>query len=346
MLRQQVGALVHDEHAGGVELQALLVLPGVEVEGRVGGKIEHGLILHGPLGGDVDHAQGVLPVAVLLLIKVVVLLGLDLALGALPQGHHGVEGLPLPHGLVFRLVVLPCVRGAGLFVGVLHLHFNGIVDIVGVLLDQTLQRVRLQILGIVLLVGVGLELHDDLGAHVGLFAARQGVPVRAGGLPAPRLAAAPGPGGDGDGVGHHKGGVEAHAELADDVGVALGDALGLGHVLLELEGAAFGDGTQVLLQFLLRHAHAVVADGEGARGLVGDEGDLKRAPVQRRAALGQGLVGQLVDGVAGVGDDLTEEDLLVGVDGVDHQIQQTLGLRLELLLCHVDASYMNSFVIT
>lgn len=95
VLGQQIGALVHDEHAGGVELEALLVLPGVEVIGGVGRDIEHGLVLHRALGGHVHHAQGILPVAVLLLIELVVLLRGDLALGPLPQGYHGVEGLPL-----------------------------------------------------------------------------------------------------------------------------------------------------------------------------------------------------------------------------------------------------------
>ena len=63
-------------------------------------------------------------------------------------------------------------------------------------------------------------------------------------------------------VGHHKGGVEAHAELADDVGGVLPAVLLLGQLLLELEGAAAGDGAQVLLQLLLRHADAIVGDGQ------------------------------------------------------------------------------------
>ena len=37
---EQVGALVHDEYAGGVELQPLLVLPGVEVIGGLFGDIQ------------------------------------------------------------------------------------------------------------------------------------------------------------------------------------------------------------------------------------------------------------------------------------------------------------------
>ena len=70
VVRQQVGALVHDEHAGGVELQSLLVLPGVEVVGGVGGDIEHGLVGDGALGADVWMTrQGVLPVAELLLVE-------------------------------------------------------------------------------------------------------------------------------------------------------------------------------------------------------------------------------------------------------------------------------------
>ena len=138
MLGQQIGALVHDEHAGGVELEALLVLPGVEVIGGVGRDIEHGLVLHRALGGHVHHAQGILPVAVLLLIELVVLLRGDLALGPLPQGHHGVEGLPLLHCLPLGLVVLSGVGGLLLLTVVLHLHHDGIADIVGVFFDQLL----------------------------------------------------------------------------------------------------------------------------------------------------------------------------------------------------------------
>ena len=39
-----------------------------------------------------------------------------------------------------------------------------------------------------------------------------------------------------------------------------------------------------------------------------------------------------------------QENLLVGVDGVDHQVHQTLGFRFELLLCHVaHLLYINIF---
>ena len=318
----QVGALVHDEHAGGVKLQAFLILPGVKVKGGPGGKIEQSLILHHALGGGVDHRQGVLPVSELLLVELVVVLVLQLALGPLPQGHHGVEGLPLLHSLILGPVVLRRVPRLGLLMGVLHLHDDGIVDIVGVFLHQLIQPVGLQIGVVVVVLGVVLDVQGDVGAHGRFFTGGEGVAVRPGGLPLPRLVRAVGPGDHRHPVGHHEGGIEAHAELADDVGLV--PLVLLGQLLLELERAAAGDGAQVGLQLLLGHADAVVGDGEGTLLLVRDQRNFEVSPVQTHLIVGEGLVGQLVHRVAGVGDELPEENLLVGVDGVDHQVQQPL----------------------
>ena len=41
------------------------------------------------------------------------------------------------------------------------------------------------------------------------------------------------------------------------------------------------------------------------------------------------LISDLIEGVRGVGDELSEEDLLVGVEGVDDQTHQLGDLRLE-----------------
>ena len=328
---QQVRALLHDHHPGGVELQALLKVGGEVVHGHLAGDVQQGLVLDGPLGGDVDGQQGILPVAELGLVEVVVLLLGDLALGPLPDGDHGVDGLPLLHLLVLGLVVLPSVLGLGLGTAVLHLHADGVADVVGVLLDEVGQGIGGQVLVIVLLVGVGLDGHDDVGAHGLLLTGLDGVTVHPFGLPLPGRVCPVGLGDHRDLVGHHEGRVESHAELTDDVQLRVVGVLGL---LLKLEGAALGDGAQVVFHLLLGHADAVVADGEGARLLVGDHHDLEIVPVQAHLVVGEGPVGQLVDGVAGVGDDLPEEDLLVGIDGVDHQVHQPLGLGFELFLFH------------
>ena len=326
---EQVGALVHDEHAGGVELEALLILPGVEVVGGGGGDEEQGLEGHGALGGGGDGGQGGLPVAKLLPVEAVVLFLLHLGTGALPQGHHGVDGLFLHHRLPLGLVVVRGILRLLLLPVVLHLHADGVADIVGILFNQGLQAAGLQVLAVGFLLAVGLDVHDDVGARLVLFAFGDGVAVRPGGLPAVGRVLPVAAGDDGDLVRHHEGGVEAHAELADDVRRAV-----LFHALLELEGAAARDGAQVLLQLLGGHAHAVVRHREGPGVLVRGHNDAHVPPLDFHCVVRQGKIGQLVDGVAGVGDDLPEEDLLVGVDGVDHQVHQPLGFRFELLLCH------------
>ena len=48
-----------------------------------------------------------------------------------------------------------------------------------------------------------------------------------------------------------------------------------------------------------------------------------------RAGFGERLEAQLVGGVGGVRDQLAQEDLLVAVQGVDHEVQQLLHLGLE-----------------
>ena len=335
VLRQQVGAVIHDHDAGAVELQTGLEILGKILVGHAGGDEQQRLIGDGALHRHGDDRLGRGKLTEALLIELVVLLLGDLALFPLPQGHHGVEGLPLGHVLVLRLVVGAAVLPAG--VG--GQHADGEADIVAVLLHQPLEGVLLQILAVLVLLflAVGLQVHDDIGAHGVLFARLDSVAVHTGGLPAVRLLTAVLFGDDGDLVGHHEGGVEAHAELADNVGV--GGLLAL-QLALELEAAAIGDDAQIVLQIVLVHADAVVADGQGAAVGIGGQDDAEVLPVQAHLVVGQTEVAQLVDGVGGVGDDLTEEDLLVSIDGVDHQIQQTLGFGFELFFTHVDSSFL------
>jgi len=88
------------------------------------------------------------------------------------------------------------------------------------------------------------------------------------------------------------------------------------------------------VQLLLRHADAVVGDGQGAGVLVHADADEEILPVHADALIGQRAVAQLVDGVRGVGEDLAQEDLLVRIDRIDHQVEHPFGLGLELLFCH------------
>ena len=324
-LRQQIGALIHDHHAAGIQLQARLEVLGIVLAGGLGGNEQQGLISDGALRRDGDHRLRRSEIPEVLLIELVVLLPCDLALLPLPQGNHAVEGLPLPDLLILRLVL----RTALLALGAGHFHTDGEADIVGVLLHQTLEGVLLQVLAVLLRLLVGLQVHDDIRTHSVLPAGFDGIALHAIGLPAPALLIAVLPGDDGDVVGHHEGRVEAHTELADNVALGI-----LIQLLTELEGTAGGDDAQILLQIGIVHADAVVADGEGAGLLIGADGDGKILPLHAHLLIRQGAVAQLVDGVGGVGQDLPQEDLLMGVDGVDHQLQQTLGLRLKFFSFH------------
>ena len=328
-------ALLHDHHAVGVERDAALGLAVELAAVLLAGDEEHGLVADRALGVDAHEHAGVLDVVVLLLVPGDAVVVRDLALGALPDGDHRVDGLLLLDHAVVEFGAAVVVFLAGLeALAVLDLHLDRPAHVVGVFLDEGLELPDLEVAAEDLVVGVGLDVHDDVGADRVAVNLRDGVAVRARALPLDALLLAVLAGEDGDLVGHHEGRVEAHAELADDAQV-----LGLGLVHLRLEGAGAGsrDDAEVLLGLLKTHADAVVAHGDGARLLVGDDVDAEIPAVEPDALVGQRQITELVDGVGGVGDDLAQEDLLVGVYGIDHQIEQSFGFRFELLLGHVCA---------
>ena len=119
-------------------------------------------------------------------------------------------------------------------------------------------------------------------------------------------------------VGDHEDGVEADAELSDEVGVFPGVAGELGEEVL---GAGAGDGAEVRDEVFLVHADAGVGDGEGLVGFVELEVDARRvdAVADERfvPVVDEGEVTELVERVGGVGDELAEEDLRVGVQRMD-----------------------------
>ena len=325
VFRQQVGAVLHDHHAGGIQLQAGLVVLGVEIVGGLLGDIQQSLEGDGTLGAGMNHPQGLIVVEELLPVEGFILLLGHILLCPLPDGHHGVQGFHLGVGLILGLVLVAALLHPGL----LHLHADGVADIVGILPHQRADLVLLQIVGILVLLGVGLQGHDHISAGGGTGGLLDGVAVRAVRGPLPRGVLAVLAGNHGDGGGHHKGGVESHAELTDDVNVLL-----LLHSLLEAQRAGLGDGAQILLQLSPGHTDAVVGNRQSAVFLIPGDGDGKVITGKTHLVIGESRVGQLVDGIGGVGENLPEEDLPVGVDGIDHQVQQALGFGLKLHFFH------------
>ena len=133
-------------------------------------------------------------------------------------------------------------------------------------------------------------------------------------------------------VRNHEGRIKAHAELTDQVlhrGVGLhfltgsffrflGDLVGFFQFGKKLFGARLGNGADVFDDFFFRHSDAVVGDGQRMSLFIRSEADHKLTVPFQQVAVGEGGETQLVDGIAGVGDQLTQKNLVVGVNGIDH----------------------------
>ena len=91
----------------------------------------------------------------------------------------------------------------------------------------------------------------------------------------------------------------------------------------------FGDNSQIVDHLVLGHADARVFDGDGGVSLVWDDLDEKVWLGFDFLWVGDRLVADLVQRIGGVGDQLAQEDFLVGVEGVNDQAHQLLDVGIE-----------------
>ena len=80
--------------------------------------------------------------------------------------------------------------------------------------------------------------------------------------------------------------------------------------------SGLGDGTKVVDKIGLGHTDTRVDDGENLVLLVGDDPDAELLSGIEDGGVGKGGIADLVERVGRVRDQFTEEDLLVGVEGV------------------------------
>ena len=309
--RHQLLGVVHDEDAAHVEFYPMPRVAVPEVEGCARREVEQLRVFALALDAGVGPGQRVLEVMADVLVELLVLVLGDVALGARPEGRGAVDGLVLV-GEGF----LPVLE-------FLLLHHDRLDDVVGVLAHDRAQLPAREQVFLAL-----LEVQHDLGAAAGLPDHLDGEFSGAVRFPAHGLIRRQ-PGAarrHRHPVGDDEGGIEADAELADQVRVLLLVARELGE---ELARAGLRDRAEVRDDLLAAHADAVVGHRQGLGILVEGDADPEVGIALEQPRVVQRLETQLVAGVGGVGHQLAQEDLPVGVQGVDHQVQELLDLGLE-----------------
>jgi hypothetical protein len=93
---------------------------------------------------------------------------------------------------------------------------------------------------------------------------------------------------------------------------------------------SFASTSGVKSTYSLGHANTGILDCEGLVLLVGDDVDPEILAGLELTRVGEGLISDLVEGIGTVGNQFSQEDLLVGVHCVDDQGEKLRDLSLEL----------------
>ena len=143
-------------------------------------------------------------------------------------------------------------------------------------------------------------------------------------------------GNDGDRIGDHEGRIEADTELADEVLIRIAAVLGFLQLFEEGLGPGLGDSAEVIHQILFIHAQAVVGNGQRMAVSIGRQVDFKARVPFEEIAVGQGLIMEFIDRIGGVGNQFPQEDFVICINRVDHEVQQLLRFSLKFMgfFCH------------
>src|ERR1035438_1923362 len=130
-----------------------------------------------------------------------------------------------------------------------------------------------------------------------------------------------------DALCYHEGRVKADSELADQAGVLLS---ALAESLQKGLRTRMCDRAEVLDQFHPRHPNAEILYGQGLGLVVRRDVDFQREVVVKDLLFRKLDVAELLQRIGGVGDQLTDEDLLFRIKRMNDDIQHLLDFGLEL----------------
>ena len=243
-----------------------------------------------------------------------------------PQGLLFVQAF-LGLGFDFALVVL----------GRFRVEVNAVAHEAAVLLHDVLDLpFAREVFGVLVVLQVERNLRADLVERgfgnlevAGAFGGPQ-VALRFAGLEGQHF----------DLFGDHEHGVETHTELANQIDASLVAFL---QILDEVLGAATGDGAEAVDQVFLVHADTVVFDNDALAFLVHRDIDAELRAHREQVGVREREETALVECVRRIRNELAQEDFLVAVKGIDHQVQHVanFGLELHLFCCH----YLSPFAL-
>ncbi len=311
--RQERLGLIHHEHALHVELETTRCFALIQIKRRTRRHVQQRGVFQLAFDLVMAPAQRVLVVVRDVLVELLVLLVLHLGARTGPERAGAVDGFPFQRR---RLLAFGC---RSLLFG--QLDRQG--DMVGVFLDDVAQAVAVseflftvfQVQNntgatISLVDGGDFELAFALGRPVHTFARWRA------GTTAEHF----------DLIGNDERRVEADTELTDQVRVLL---LVARQVFHEIGGAGLGDRAQVGDHVFTAHTDAVVFKRNGLRVLVEAHTNFQLRAAFQQLGLGQRFKTQFVDRVRRVRDQFAKENFLVGIQRMDHEVQQLLYLGLE-----------------
>ena len=106
-----------------------------------------------------------------------------------------------------------------------------------------------------------------------------------------------------------------------------------GKILFEFEGTGSGDRAQIVFQFLFIHTDTVIADGYDPLFLIHVDVDLRIFIHGGKICQGNDV--SLIQRIGSVGDQFSQEDIGIGIDGIRHHVQQTFRFCLKLFYSHI-----------
>ncbi|MNJ28626.1 hypothetical protein D3C77_231700 [compost metagenome] len=129
VIRQQVAAFFHDQHAIGIQLQSFLILLRVVIKRSVLRNEQDRIVYDCAVRANMDMLKRLVEAIALLVVEVLVVLLGQLVFIFSPNRHHAVDRL-------LFLIFLELVLRAFLRALSAHVHLNWITDEIGVLFDD------------------------------------------------------------------------------------------------------------------------------------------------------------------------------------------------------------------